>query len=150
MTVANKNYLALFVLFISLSSTVGFLSTNSSLWHFGQATGLAPMPIPFRDVGQGNETMHVKHRLFIYTNGVKREDFEYLRIVKKKTYQRPHRAVIPYFVLANYASQTPLELRKSILGYLCRYYPGADALLLEVTLTNSKQANTFASCTKKH
>jgi hypothetical protein len=144
-----KNCLITLILSLSFSGAVGFLSKNAALSHFSQAIGFAPMPLPFRDIGHGKETMYAKHRLVIREDGLSREDSTFLINFLKENHSRPHRTIIPYIAIVNFAEIFPLQLRQSALGHFCDYFPRADSLYLEVTFGNAQQTNTFTSCPKK-
>ena len=141
-----KNSVALCLFCIALSTACGFAFKVPSLYTFGQASGLSPMPTPFRDMGNGKESMHSTKKLFVTVQGVQREDTRFLDVFVEESRVRPHRALIPYIGIGNFAEAIPYALRERVLHRICTHFPNADALTLEVTYDNKQVTRTSTLC----
>lgn len=114
------NMLSIVVGIIALSTCIGFSFKHQAFYVIGQASGFAPMPLPFRELVSGAENINVDFYLTVKdatgTNDIPQEQV----IEMFDLHSRPHRAVIPFYTIAAYFAAVPYQIKHQAFMYVCK------------------------------
>lgn len=112
--------LSIIIGIIALSTCVGFTLKSQTLYVIGQASGFAPMPLPFRELAEGAENIDVDFYLTV-KNGDETYDLSQDQILNMlDLHSRPHRAVIPFYTIAAYFAAIPHAIKYQAFVYVCQ------------------------------
>ena len=117
MGVIYKNIVVLVLGVLACSTAYGLFAKNTTAFRFGYATGFAPMPKPFRDMGDGIETMTNPQQTFLVKDGAVFSQIDLESVID--IHNPPHRMVVPYFTVVNYGISISKIMRRSVLQYIC-------------------------------
>lgn len=128
------NCIALAIGIFSLVTAGGFITKKSGVFTLGQAYGFSPMPLPFREFETGDENMNGIFTGSLFKDGYGTSMSSDDIVEDFLLHERPHRATIPYYMLANYFSVIPYKIKYSGFRYICRQY-GGESMLAHIAYT---------------
>lgn len=112
-----KYFSILLLLFFSLLSPIGYIVKNQDLIFLGKKLGLSPLPRPFRNLGNSNENFSATFKIYCSNNGL--EQNINTQVENLLNGNRPHRAKVMFYNLAQYSYAISHNTREKILNRLC-------------------------------
>jgi hypothetical protein len=139
------NLIALLLGVIASLTTLGFIIDKPYMSKFGRATGFAPLPLPFRNMGEGRESMKFSYAFYEKKN--QGDSWHEVESAFAHVTERPHRMGIPFEAVIGFRAEVPVSFIKSVLLYECKFH-NAEELLSVVSFEQGEPLAVKVVCKK--